>query len=53
MKKEIKYKSDFSKQEITFTVDEALNKLKGKVPAPKKPADANRLSRKLKSPPPQ
>lgn len=53
MKKVIKYKSTLSKQEITFTVDEKLNKLKGKVLAPKKLADANNLLRKLKSPLPQ
>lgn len=53
MKKVIKYKSGLSKQEITFTVDEKLNRLKGKVLAPKKLADANKLLRKLKSPLPQ
>jgi hypothetical protein len=50
MKKVIKYKSSSSKQEITFTVDEKLNRPKGKVLAPKKLADANKLLRKLKSP---
>jgi hypothetical protein len=51
--KVIKYKSKFSGQEITLTVDENLNKLKGKVLAPRKLEDANRLLRKLKSPLPR
>lgn len=53
MKKVIKYKSTFSGQEITLTIDESLNKLKGKVLAPKKLAEANELLRKLKSPLPK
>jgi hypothetical protein len=53
MKKVIKYKSTLSSKEITFTVDENLNKLKGKILAPKKLADANKLLRKLKSPLPR
>ncbi len=53
MKKVMKYKGAFSKQQMTFTVDEKLNKLKGKVLAPKKLADANKLLRKIKSPLPQ
>jgi hypothetical protein len=53
MKKVIKYKSALSKQEITLTVDENLNKLKGKVLAPKKLADANKLLRKSKTPLPR
>ena len=53
MKKIIKHKSDLSKKEITFIVDENLNKLKGKVLAPKKLADANNLLRKLKTPLPK
>ena len=53
MKKVIKHKSELSGQEITFTVNEKLNKLKGKVLAPKKLADANKLLRKLKTPLPK
>jgi hypothetical protein len=50
MKKGFKYKSEVSGQEITFTVSEKLNKLKGKVLAPTKLAEANELLRKLKTP---
>lgn len=53
MKNVIKYKESLSKQQMTFTVNEVLNKLKGKVLAPKKLADANKLLRKLKSSLPQ
>jgi hypothetical protein len=49
MKKSFKQKSDLFKKEITYTVDENLNKLKGKVLAPK----ANKLLRKLKTPLPK
>lgn len=44
----IKYQSDLFKQEITLTVDENLNKLKGKVLAPKKLEAANKALRKQK-----
>jgi hypothetical protein len=53
MKKVIKYKCELSGQEMTFTVSEELNKLKGKVLAPKKLADANKLLRELKTPLPK
>jgi hypothetical protein len=53
MKKVIKYKSTFSGQEITLTIDEKLNGLKDKVLAPKKLEEANKLLRKLKSPLPK
>ena len=53
MNKVIKYKSAFSGQEITLTIDENLNKLKGKVLAPKKLEEANKLLRNLKSPLPK
>jgi hypothetical protein len=46
--KSIKYKSDLFKQEVTLTIDENLNKLKGKVLAPKKLEAANKSLRKLK-----
>ena len=44
----VKHKSDFFQQEVTLTVDENLNRLKGKVLAPKKLAAANRALKKLK-----
>jgi hypothetical protein len=47
-KKTFKYKSDLFSQEATLTVDENLNKLKGKILAPKKLAAANKSLRKLK-----
>lgn len=53
MKQSKKHKSELVGQEITFTVSERLNKLKGKVLAPKKLADANKLLRKLKTPLPK
>ena len=53
MKKVIKHKSELFKQEITFTVNEKLNKLDGKVLAPKKLANANKLLRQLKTPLPK
>jgi len=53
MKRSTKYKSELTGQEVTFTVSEKLNKLKGKVLAPKKLADANKLLRKLKTPLPK
>jgi hypothetical protein len=53
MKKIIKQKSDLFKKEITYTVDGNLNKLKGKVLAPKKLAEANELLKKLKTPLPK
>lgn len=49
----IKYKSELTGQEVTFTVSEKLNKLKGKVLAPKKLAEANRALRELKTPLPK
>ena len=47
-KKTFKYKSDLFQQEVTLTVDENLNKLKGKILAPKKLAEANKSLRRLK-----
>jgi hypothetical protein len=44
----IKHKSDLFNQEVTLTIDENLNKLKGKVLAPKKLEAANKSLRKLK-----
>jgi hypothetical protein len=53
VKRAIKHKSELAGGEITFTVSEKLNKLKGKVLAPRKLADANKLLRKLKTPLPK
>lgn len=53
MKKVIKYKSDLFEQEVTLTVSEKLNKLKGKVFAPKKLEEANEFFRKVKTPLPK
>ena len=53
MKKVIKHKSELFGREVTFTIDEKLNKLKGKILAPKKLAEANELLRKLKTPLPK
>lgn len=53
MEQVTKFKSELTGQEMTFTVSEKLNKLKGKVLAPKKLADANDLLRKLKTPLPK
>ena len=46
--KVIKYKSDLFEQEVTLTVDKNLNKLKGRVLAPKKLDSANKILRQLK-----
>ena len=55
MKKVYKSKSNlFVKEvELTFTISEELNKLQGKVWAPKKLAEANKLLRNLKTPLPK
>jgi hypothetical protein len=53
MKKVIKYKSDLFEQEVTLTVSERMNKLKGKVHAPKKLEEANEFLRKVKTPLPK
>ncbi|MDB5211611.1 MAG: hypothetical protein JWQ30_2438 [Sediminibacterium sp.] len=47
MKKVIKSKSFFSDTEITFTISEELNKLKGKVLFPKQLAAANDILSKI------
>jgi hypothetical protein len=52
-KKVFKYKSDLFYQVSTFTLNEELNKHKGKVYAPKKLAEANRMLRNLKRPLPK
>lgn len=46
--KVIKYHSDLFQQEVTLTVDERLNMLKGKILAPAKLQAANKALRKLK-----
>jgi hypothetical protein len=53
MKKVIKGKGGLPKQEVIYTIDKDLNKLKGKNLAPKKLAEANELLRKLKTPLPK
>jgi hypothetical protein len=52
-KKVFKYKSDLFNQVSTYTLDENLNKLKGRVLAPKQLEEANKLLRKLKTPLPK
>lgn len=47
--KVIKYTSDLFKQEVTLTVDSELNKLKGKILAPKKLDAANKALDRLKN----
>jgi hypothetical protein len=47
--KVIKYQSDLFKQEVILTVDENLNKLKGKILAPRKLEAANKALRKLEN----
>jgi hypothetical protein len=49
IKGEIIYKSDLFQQEVTLTVDENLNKLKGKIHDPGKLAAANKSLKKLKN----
>lgn len=46
----IKFTSELSQKEITLTIDENLNKLKGKVLAPKKLEKANEDLKGLKLP---
>jgi hypothetical protein len=46
----IKYQSDLFKQEATLTVDDKLNKLKGKVLLPEKQDQANRNLKGIKLP---
>lgn len=49
MKKIIKTRSNLFEKEITITIDEKLNKLKGKILAPKKLEKANKQLKKMKS----
>jgi hypothetical protein len=51
--KVIKYTSDLFKQEVTVTIDENLNKLKGKAFASKKLEEANQTLLRLKNELPQ
>lgn len=44
-----KYQSDLFQHEVTLTVDANLNKLKGKILAPKKLEAANKTLRRLKN----
>jgi hypothetical protein len=49
MQKVIKIKGDLFKKECTLTHDPELDKLKGKVWAPKKLEEVNKMLRKLKT----
>lgn len=49
MKKILKINSSFFDKEITPTIDEKLNSLKGKILAPKKLEEANKQLSKIKS----
>jgi hypothetical protein len=53
MQQQEKFKSELTGQEVTFTVSEKLNQLKGKDLAPRKLAETNELLRKLKTPLPR
>lgn len=53
MKKPFRIKRSLFKQEMNYTISEELNKLKGKVFAPKKLAEANEMLSKLKTPLPK
>jgi hypothetical protein len=53
MEKIYKSKSDLFGGKVTYTFDENLEKLKGKILAPKKLAEANRLLKNLKTPLPK
>jgi hypothetical protein len=53
VKKSFKYKSELAGKEVTFTISEELNKLKGKVLAPRKLKEANKLLKELKTPLPK
>jgi len=53
MKKPFRIKRSLFKLEMTYTVSEELNKLKGKVFAPKKLAEANEMLSRLKTPLPK
>jgi hypothetical protein len=49
MKKTSSKTTSLFDREVSLVVDEKLNRLKGKVLAPKKLAEANKLLRKIKS----
>jgi len=53
MKKVYKIKGDLFKKECTLTYDPELDKLQGKVWAPKKLEEVNKLLRNLKTPLPK
>jgi hypothetical protein len=50
MEKILRIKSDFFDQKVTYTYNKELDKLKGRVLAPKKLEEANRLLKNLKTP---
>ena len=49
MKKMVKTHSSLFNKDVTITIDESLNKLKGKILAPKKLAQANKQLKKMKT----
>jgi hypothetical protein len=49
MKKQSQKSTNLFDRKVTLIVDEKLNRLKGKVLAPKKLADANRLLQQIKN----
>lgn len=53
MEKILRIKSDFWDQKLTYTYNKELDKLIGKVWAPKKLEEANQQLRKLKKPLPK
>jgi hypothetical protein len=53
MQNTVRHNNISNKPGVTYIVDENLNKLKGKILAPKKLEEANKLLRKLNSPLPR
>ncbi|WP_165759025.1 hypothetical protein [Niastella yeongjuensis] len=51
--KELKITSDFFDQKVTYNYNKELDKLRGRILAPKKLEEANKLLRKLKTPLPK
>jgi len=53
MKKVYTSKSDVPNHEVTYTIDENLIKLQGKIRTPKKLEEVNKLLKNLKTPLPK
>jgi len=49
MEKVLRIKSDFFDQKVTYTHNKELDKLKGRILAPKKLEEANKMLRKIKN----